>query len=221
MGRLMEIITPLHKATKRDYLARMIDDKIACMEKAREFEFDYWDGDRRYGYGGYKYLAGRWTPVAEALVKTYDLKAGSKVLDIGCGKGFLLYELLQIIPELKITGLDVSQHGLAQAKEEMKPCLSRYRAQDRLPYGNNEFDLVISLNTLHNLRLYELDVALPEIQRVGRQGYIVVESYRSPAELFNLQCWALTAETLLDTASWIWLFEKIGYRGDYEFIYFE
>ena len=91
MGQLRHFVTPLHKATARDVLARMIDDKVACMLKAKEYEFDYWDGDRRFGYGGYKYLAGRWKPVAQALIDTYGLKAGSRVLDVGCGKGFLLY----------------------------------------------------------------------------------------------------------------------------------
>ena len=90
MGRLLNIVTPLHQMTKRDYLARMMDDKVHCMMKAKEYEFDYWDGDRRYGYGGYKFIEGRWKPVAKALIDIYGLKNGSKVLDVGCGKAFLL-----------------------------------------------------------------------------------------------------------------------------------
>ena len=111
MGRLLNLVTPLHKATARKYLDRMVDDKVHCMLKAKEYEGDYWDGDRRYGYGGYKFLPGRWKPVAEGLIKTYGLKAGSKVLDVGCGKGFLLYELLQLEPKLEVVCFDVSNHG--------------------------------------------------------------------------------------------------------------
>ena len=96
----MNFVTPLHKQTARDYLARMVDDKVHCMRKAKEYEFDYWDGDRRFGYGGYKYLPGRWKPVAENLIASYGLKAGSRVLDVGCGKGFLLYEMQLIEPGL-------------------------------------------------------------------------------------------------------------------------
>src|SRR6185503_272080 len=155
MGRLLEIVTPLHKATKRDCIARMVDDKVHCMLKAKEYEFDYWDGDRRYGYGGYRYLAGRWKPVAQALIDIYGLKPGSSVLDVGCGKGFLLYELIQLIPELQIAGFDISQHGLADAKEGVKERLFRYRAQDAYPFGDKQFDLVISLGALHNLRVFE------------------------------------------------------------------
>lgn len=221
MAQLRNFITPLHTATRRDYLARMQDDKVACMEKARAYGFDYWDGDRRYGYGGYNYLPGRWRPMADALVKTYGLRAGSSVLDVGCGKAFLLYELLQAVPGLQVCGCDISDHALGTAKDEVRPFLRKHRAQDPLPFAGQEFDLVLSINSLHNLRLPELALALPELQRVARHGYLVVESYRRPLELFNLQCWALTAEAFFDPETWVWVFQKFGYKGDYEFIYFE
>ncbi|MBM3835391.1 MAG: class I SAM-dependent methyltransferase [Verrucomicrobia bacterium] len=221
MGRLLEIVTPLHRAAKRDYLARMVDDKVACMIKAKEYGADYWDGNRRFGYGGYKYLPGRWKPVAEALIGNYGLKPSSRILDVGCGKSFLLYEMQLIEPQLEIHGFDISEFGLAAAHPEFKGHLFRYRAQDAYPFGDGHFDLVISLGCLHNLRLFELKTALAEIQRVGKQGYIMVESYRNEREMFNLECWALTAESLFDTAEWIWLYRHFGYTGDYEFIYFE
>lgn len=221
MGKLMNLVTPLHQSTKRDYLARMIDDKVHCMLKAKEYEFDYWDGDRRYGYGGYKYLPGRWKPVAQALITNYGLKAGSRVLDVGCGKGFLLYEMQLIEPGLELVGFDISAHGLASALPELKASLFRHRAQDPYPFGDDHFDLVISLGCLHNLRIFELQTALGEIERVGKQGYVMLESYRNEQEQFNLQCWALTCESFFDTEEWIWLYRHFGYTGDYEFIYFE
>jgi SAM-dependent methyltransferase len=221
MGHLRNFVTPLHKATKRDVVARMVDDKVGCMLKAKEYEFDYWDGDRRFGYGGYKYLPGRWKPVAQALIDTYGLKAGSRVLDVGCGKAFLLYEMQLIQPGLKLVGFDISKHGLDSALPDLKADLFRYRAQDAYPFGDKEFDLVISLGALHNLRIFELKTALGEIERVGKAGYVMLESYRSELELFNLQCWALTCESFFDTAEWIWLYNHFGYSGDYEFIYFE
>lgn len=221
MGRLLNLVTPLHKATKRNYLGRMMDDKVTCMLKAKEYEYDYWDGDRRYGYGGYKYMPGRWKPVAEGLIKTYGLKPGDKVLDVGCGKAFLLYELQQLMPELQLVGFDISKHGLSQRHPEFKGTLFSYKAQDAYPFGDKSFDLVISLGCLHNLKLFELKTALGEIERVGRNGYVMLESYRNELELFNLQCWALTCEAFHDTASWIWLYRHFGYTGDYEFIYFE
>ncbi|WP_404421973.1 class I SAM-dependent methyltransferase [Nibricoccus sp. IMCC34717] len=221
MGTLRNFVTPLHKATSRNYLERMVNDKVHCMLKAKEYEGDYWDGDRKYGYGGYKYLPGRWKPVAQALIDTYGLKAGSKVLDVGCGKGFLLYEMQQIEPGLELVGFDVSKHGLANRHPDLKANLFRGRAQDPFPFGDKQFDLVISLTTLHNLRLFELQTALSEIQRVGKQGYVMLESYRNEQELFNVQCWALTCESFFDTAEWIWLYRHFGYTGDYEFIYFE
>jgi SAM-dependent methyltransferase len=217
----MNLVTPLHRSTKREYLARMIDDKVHCMHKAKEYEQDYWDGDRRYGYGGNRYLPGRWKPVAEALIRNYGLKAGSRVLDVGCGKAFLLYEMQLIEPGLELVGFDISIHGLAGAMPDLNASLFRYRAQDVYPFGDDYFDLVMSLGCLHNLRIFELKTALAEIERVGKQGYVMLESYRNEQEQFNLQCWALTCESFFDTAEWIWLYRHFGYTGDYEFIYFE
>ena len=140
MGTLRNIVTPLHRSTKRDCLARMNDDKVTCMLKAKEYEAEYWDGDRRFGYGGYKYLPGRWKPVAQALIDTYGLKAGSRVLDVGCGKAFLLYEMQLIEPGLELVGFDISKHGLASALPDFKGNLFRYRAQDAYPFGDKTFD---------------------------------------------------------------------------------
>ena len=221
MGQLLEIVTPLHKATKRDYLQRMQDEKVHCMKVAKEYEADYWDGDRRYGYGGYKYIPGRWKPVAEEFIKIYKLTNQSSVLDIGCGKAYLLYEIKLLLPRLKVVGFDISKHGLAGAKEEIRDFLFFHKAQDQFPFEDNEFDLVISLGTFHNLRIFELKTALSEMERVGKQGYLMLESYRNEEEQFNLQCWALTAEAFFDVSEWIWLYRHFGYSGDYEFIFFE
>ena len=221
MGQLRHFVTPLHQATKRDYLARMVDDKVHCMKVAKEYGADYWDGDRRYGYGGYSYMPGRWKPVAEALIQTYGLEAGSKVLDVGCGKGFLLHEMLLLEPELQITGFDISEYGISCSTDLVRPHLFLHKAQDTYPFADNEFDLVLSLGTLHNLRLFELKAALLQIERVGKQGYVMLESYRNEQELFNLQCWALTCESFFDKEEWIWLYKHFCYSGDYEFIYFE
>lgn len=219
MGRLLEVFTPLHMRSNRDYLGRMLDSKVVCMAKAKEYEFDYWDGDRRFGYGGYRY-DGRWESVARQIIKLYDLDNGSSILDVGCGKAHLLHELQLLLPGAKVAGLDISRHGLADAPESVRPFLFRYRAQDMLPYGDNSFDLVLSLGCLHNLRLFELRTALVEIERVGRRKFVMTESYRNDQELFNLQCWALTCESFLDPAEWIWFFGQCGYAGDYEFIFF-
>jgi len=220
MGKKLEFFTPLHRKTKRNYIERMVNDKVQCMLKAKEYEYDYWDGDRKFGYGGYKY-DGRWKSVAEKLIKTYDLKPNAKILDVGCGKAHLLYELKLLLPQAQLIGFDISKHGLADAPEGIRSSLLSHRAQDAYPWKDKEFDLVISLGCVHNLRIFELEKALKEIERVGKEKYIMTESYRNEEEMFNLECWALTAESLFDEKEWVWIFEYFGYTGDYEFIFFE
>ena len=221
MRKELNLVTSLHTATKRDYLGRMNDSKVEAMMIAKQYGADYWDGDRKYGYGGYKYMPGRWATVAQKLIDLYGLKAGSKVLDVGCGKGFLLYEMQLIEPGLEIHGFDISQYGLDHAHPDLKANLFIHRAQDPYPYGDNSFDLVISLGTLHNLHIFELEIAVAEIERVGKQGYIMLESFRNELEMFNLECWALTAESLMDVDEWKWVYDRFGFKGDYEFIFFE
>lgn len=220
MGCLRDFVTPLHTRTQRDYLARMVDDKVHCMRVAKEYGPDYWDGARRYGYGGYRY-DGRWKPVAERIIQTYGLRSDARILDVGCGKAHLLHELKCLLPEADCRGFDVSGHGLSDAPEAIRPFLTLGRAEEAYPWPDGHFDLVLSLGCLHNLKLPELDVALREIQRVGTQHYVLVESYRNDQELFNLECWALTAESLLHVSEWRWVYERCGYTGDFEFIFFE
>ena len=221
MKRELDLVTSLHLATKRDYLGRMNDSKVEAMIIAKQYGADYWDGDRKFGYGGYKYIPGRWASVARKLIALYELKAGSKVLDVGCGKSFLLYELQLLEPDLEIHGFDVSQYGLDHVHPDLKANLFIHRAQEVFPFKDDSFDLVISLGTLHNLHIYELEIAVAEIERVGKQGYIMVESFRSELEMFNLECWALTAESIMDTDEWKWAYQRFGFTGDYEFIFFE
>jgi len=220
MGKLLNIVTKLHTATPRDYVARMNDDKVKSMIKSKEYGYDYWDGDRKYGYGGYKY-DGRHKAVALDLIEQYNLKDGCKILDVGCGKAFLLYELKMLLPNATIVGFDSSKYALENAKEEVKKNLFYHKAQDAYPYSDKEFDLVISFTTLHNLKVYDLKKAVQEIERVGKEKFIMVEAYRDEAELFNLECWALTCESFFQPDEWTWLYDEWGYSGDYEFIYFE
>jgi ubiquinone/menaquinone biosynthesis C-methylase UbiE len=220
MKKLLHIITPLHKSTNRDYIGRMMDEKSFCMKRAKLFEFDYWDGDRRFGFGGYHY-DGRWKVVAQKLIKQYNLTNKSRILDVGCGEAHLLYELKLLLPKCEIVGFDVSKYALSHAPKEIKQYLYRDKAENKYRYTDKYFDLVISINSLHNLEIFDLAKAFSEIQRVGKNKYIVVEAFRDEKELFNLECWALTAVDFYSKKAWIWLFDHFGYTGDYEFIYFE
>lgn len=217
----IDFLSAVHKSTKRDYLGRVNEfPKAEAAKLAKKFDFDYWDGDRKVGYGGYTY-DGRWRTVADPIVEHYNLKPGDRILDVGCGKAFLLYDFTQAIPGVEVAGIDISEYGIAHAKEEVRPFLKACSATE-LPFEDNSFDLVISINTLHNLYCFELDGALREIERVGKGNkYIVVESYRNEAEKANLLYWQLTCESFYTPDEWQWWFDRCGYTGDHSFIYFE
>ena len=217
----VDFISELHTRTKRNYIQRVVEhDKGACAAVARQWGFDYWDGDRQYGFGGYHY-DGRWRVVAEKMARHYGLKAGDRILDVGCGKGFLLYEFTQVVPGIQVAGIDISTYGIAHAKEEVRPFLQECNAVE-LPFDNGSFDLVYSITTLHNLYCYELDKAIREMQRVGREKRMIcVESYRNETEKANLLYWQLTCESFYTPQEWQWWYDRCGYVGDADYIFFE
>ena len=194
--------------------------KAKAAEMAKKFDFDYWDGDRRINYGGYCYMEGRWEKVARPMIEHYGLKPGDKVLDIGCGKGFLLYDFTKVLPGIEVTGIDVSAYAIANSKEEVRDRLLVGNAT-KLPWPDDHFDLVISLNTLHNMHCYDLDPALREMERVGKRKYLCVESYRNEVEKANLLYWQVTCEAFNTPEEWEWWLRQTGYTGDHSFIYFE
>lgn len=217
----IDFIQQIHTSTKRDYIGRVTQaDKAECAKIAKQFGYDFFDGERKYGYGGYKY-DGRWRPVAEELAKHYDLKAGQRVLDIGCGKAHLLYELKQIIPGIDVVGIDISEYAITHTIKDIEPFLIQGEAQN-MPFEDNSFDLVISLNALHNLKIYDLKKAVQDVERISRgNSYIVVESFRNDREEVNMLYWQLTCASYYSVDEWEWLYREWGYTGDYSFIFFE
>lgn len=207
----MDFVSELHKATKRDYIGRVTSaDKAECARVAKEYGYDYWDGDRKYGYGGYHY-DGRWQSVAQKMAEYYQLMPGQKVLDVGCGMAHLLYELARLVPGLEVRGIDISQYALAHAKKEIRDKVQYGQAQN-IPFGDDEFDLVISLATLHNLKVYDLKKAVKEIERVSKgSSYIMVESFRNDREEVNMLYWQLTCASYHSVDEWEWLYQEWGY----------
>ena len=217
----LNIVNGLHTATERDYLDRVNSvDKAWAAEKALNWGYDYWDGSRQTGYGGYKY-DGRWRTVADQLIEKYRLKNGAKILDVGCGKGFLLHDLKSQNPEIEVTGIDISVYALENAMETVKDNC-HLGCASKLPFNDDAFDLVISINTLHNLGASKLWAALGELVRVSKsQQFVCVESFRNEKEKVNLMYWQLTCRTFHTPKEWQHIFNITDYKGDFEFIYFE
>ncbi|WP_316355808.1 class I SAM-dependent methyltransferase [Candidatus Neptunichlamydia sp. REUL1] len=214
MGQEIDLLINYPK-TKRDVKERGATKTEEDRAIARQFGKDFFDGDRRHGYGGFGYMERFWTPVVPTFQNQYNLTEKSSVLDIGAAKGFMLYDFRRLIPNITIAGCDVSDYAIKNAKEEVKPFLKTANAID-LPYKDNSFDLVISINTVHNLEKPELASALQEIERVSRgNSFITVDAYRNEQEKELMYHWNLTAKTIMHVDEWKSFFNDIGYTGDY------
>lgn len=192
-------------------LKRTQEDRLIAQQFGKEF----FDGDRRYGYGGYRYHPRFWQPVIPDFQRHFQLSPKSRVLDVGCGKGFMLYDLMQLIPGIRIDGVDISSYAIENAKQEVKPFLKIGNAR-QLPYPDKSFDVVFSITTIHNLDLKDCKQALREITRVAKQGsFITVDAYRNEEEKKRMDMWNLTAKTYMHVNEWKDLFREAGYTGDY------
>lgn len=182
---------------------------------ARQFGKEYFDGERLYGYGGYSYHPRFWQDTVKRFRDYYQLSETASVLDVGCAKGYMLYDFKELIPNMIIAGIDISEYAIENAKEEVKQNIKIGNAKE-LPFDDNSFDLVISINTIHNLSLEECKQALCEIQRVTRKyAFITVDAWRTDEERERLLKWNLTALTYMHVNEWKKLFEEICYKGDY------
>ena len=182
---------------------------------AREFGLEYFDGDRLHGYGGYRYHPRFWTDTVRRFRDHYKLPDNASVLDVGCAKGFMMYDFNLLMPQMAISGLDISSYAYEHAVEEMKPLIRKGNAVN-LPYEDDSFDLFISINTVHNLAVRECKEALREIARVARQyAFITVDAWRNDDERDRMLKWNLTALTYMHVNDWKELFDEVGYNGDY------
>lgn len=182
---------------------------------ARQYGKDFFDGDRTYGYGGFSYQPRFWQPVIPDLQKHFGLTHQSSLLDIGCAKGFMLHDLAELIPGIQIRGVDISEYAIEHAIESVKPQLAVANAK-KLPFDDDSFDVVISINTVHNLDIDECAKALQEIERVSRgKSFITVDAYRNDEEKERMFEWALTAKTIMHVDEWQAFFKEVGYTGDF------
>lgn len=199
---------------------RPVEDRAKLLTKAHrqianQFGKEYFDGDRLYGYGGYHYHPRFWQATVKRFRDYYNLAEDAAVLDVGCAKGFMLYDFKELMPNMTIAGLDISEYALANASEDVKPFLKQGNAKE-LPYADNSFDLIISINTVHYLPLEECKQALREIQRVTRHyAFVVVDAWRNQAQKEKLMQWNINGLTYMHVDDWVKLLDKIGYRGDY------
>lgn len=214
MGQEINLLD-LYPKSKRpiDERAKLITEDHRAI--ARRFGEEFFDGDRLTGYGGFNYHPRFWTDTVKRFRDHYDLKPTSRVLDIGCAKGFMMYDFTLLMPEIDIHGIDVSEYAIANAKPEVA---DRVQVADAkaLPFEDSSFDLVIGINTLHNLPLDECKQAFREIMRVTRKdAFVMNDAWRNEQEKQSMLAWNLTALTYMHVDDWKALFDEVGYTGDY------
>ena len=214
LGKEIDILINYPKV-KRDLNARLESKSEESRKVGRKFGFDYFDGDRNHGYGGFSYNPKFWQPVIPTIVENYKIGNSSNVLDVGCAKGFFLYDLKLAFPGINITGVDISDYAVENSIPEIKPYLQVGNAT-KLPFEDDCFDFVISINTIHNLNLQDCATALQEIERVTKSNsFITVDAYRNDEEKARMQAWNLTALTMMSVDEWKQFFLEVGYTGDY------
>lgn len=214
MGREIDLLAKYPKAT-RDLSARLEAKSEEARSIGRRFDFDYFDGDRNHGYGGFTYQSRFWKPVVPDIVSHFNLTSESKVLDVGCAKGFFLHDLQELLPGININGIDISSYAIQNAIETVKGKVMVSDARI-LEFADNSFDFVMSINTIHNLNREDCAQSLREIQRVsGGRAFITVDAYRDEREKERMEAWNLTALTMMSVEEWKVLFAEVGYDGDY------
>ena len=214
MGRKINLLTNYPK-TKRDVKDRGATKTAEDRVIAREFGKEFFDGDRKHGYGGFSYNPRFWQPVIPTLQSHFELTASNSVLDVGCAKGFMMHDMAELIPGITVKGVDISAYAIENAIEDMQPHVHVGNAKD-LPFEDNSFDMVISVNTVHNLEKDECARALQEIERISRgKSFITVDAYRNDEEKKLMHAWNLTAKTIMHEDEWIRFFKDVGYTGDY------
>jgi len=214
IGKEINLLKNYPKST-RDISSRLISKTEEDKLIAQKFGKEFFDGSRNHGYGGFTYNPRFWQPVTPTFQKYWNLKSSDSLLDIGCAKGFMLYDLKQLIPDIKVYGVDISEYAIANAKKEVKKYCSVANAVD-LPFDDDSIDVVVSITTLHNLEENDLRTALLEIERVAKRGsFIILDAYRDDNEKDRMEAWNLTAKTVMHVDRWKQFLGDIGYTGDY------
>jgi SAM-dependent methyltransferase len=187
----------------------------ADRDLARKFDVEFFDGDRSHGYGGFNYDPRFWQPVIPDFVNHFNIGSQSSILDVGCAKGFMLFDFTELVSGVEVRGIDISGYAVQNCIPSVKPFLDIGDAKD-LPYENNSFDFVISINTVHNLDLNDCAQSLREIERVSKHGaFITVDAYHTEEERERMEAWNLTALTFMHVDEWKKFFDDVGYTGDY------
>lgn len=199
---------------------RALEDRLSLLNKEikvtddyKTFGKDYFDNqDILIGYGGYFY-DGRFAKVAKEIIDFYGLKKGSKVLEIGPAKGYLLVEFHKM--GLDVYGYEKSQYAKEQAHEEIKNKIISAEIKNLKQFSDGYFDIVISKEVFPHIEEENLKKLLKEIKRVGRDNYFLeIQVAGSIDAKSNVKKWDPTHEIIEDEQFWNNFLIENDYSGD-------
>lgn len=186
-------------------------------KKLQKFGKEYFDGSREHGYGGYYYNKKFFRKIVKLMVKYYQLNGNVRILDIGCAKGFMMYDFKKVLPKAEIYGIDISRYCKINALPEVKKNI-KVGCCSKLPYPDNFFDFVVSISTIHNLNLNGIKRSIKEIVRVSKnKSFIRVKAYTNKNEKKFIDEWNLVAKSNLSKKKWLQIFKNLSYKGDFDF----
>jgi SAM-dependent methyltransferase len=186
-------------------------------KKLQKFPKEYFDGKRAHGYGGYYYNPKFFRKIVKAMIKYYKLNNKSKILDIGCAKGFMMYEFKKALPACEVRGIDISRYCKTEAMGKIKKYI-KIGTCEKLPYPDKYFDFVVSISTIHNVSKNGIKKSLKEIVRVTKNNsFIRIKGYRNLKEKKKIEKWNIVAKSNLSKNNWLKLFKETKYKGDYQF----
>ncbi len=200
---------------KKSKVNRVVTRKLKNKFIAWELSEQYYDGDRNNGYGGFSY-DGRWLNLLPKFIKRYNLNNNSKILDLGCKKGFIMKDLKILLPRAKVYGIEDHLYPIKNAEKEIKKNIifSNYY---KIPFKKNYFDLIIGFSSIYKYNFIDVVKTIKEINRVSKNSFFTVASYSNKKDKELFDKWTLLGTTILQKKEWKQLFKILNYKGDYYF----
>ena len=200
---------------KKKIVNRKVNRSIKNKLIAWKLNKEYYDGNRNNGYGGF-YYDGRWMKLLPKIIKKYKLSNNSKILDLGCKKGFIMKDFKILLPKAEVWGIEDHDYPIFHAEKDIKPNIIKSEYYN-IPFKDNHFDLVIGFSSIYRYNFLDMVNTIKEIKRVSKNSFLTLGAYSNIKNRNIFYNWSLLGTTILHEKEWVKLFKLLNYKGDYYF----